>query len=253
MAESDKPRVVAVIPARLASTRFPGKVIAPLLGHPLVYHTWQQVNRAQLVDQIIVATDDNEVVEALAPYPVEVVLTDPEHATGSDRIAEVARTLDAALIVNVQGDEPVIDPETIDAAIRPLLTDSQAVMSTARRALDSPESIQDTNVVKVVCGADGNALYFSRLPIPYYRDGGMPSGTYWQHIGLYVYRREFLLAFSALAPTPLEQAEKLEQLRVLEHGFQIVVVTTRYNAIGVDVPADLKKVEELLQHNAAKG
>ncbi len=253
MAESDKPRVIAVIPARLASTRFPGKVIAPLMGHPLVYHTWQQVNRAQLVDRVIVATDDQSVVEALAPYPVEVVLTDPGHATGSDRIAEVARTLDAELIVNIQGDEPVIDPETIDATIRPLLADSDAVMSTARRSLESPESIQDRNVVKVVCGTDGNALYFSRLPIPCYRDGGMPAGTYWQHIGLYVYRREFLLAFSALAPTPLEQAERLEQLRVLEHGFRIAVVTTQYTAIGVDVPADLKVVEELLQHRAAKG
>lgn len=253
MAESDKPRVIAVIPARLASTRFPGKIIAPLMGHPLVYHTWQQVNRAQLVDRIIVATDDQSVVEALAPYPVEVVLTDPGHATGSDRIAEVARNLDSALIVNIQGDEPVIDPETIDATIRSLFADSEAVMSTARRSLESPEDIQDTNVVKVVCGTDGNALYFSRLPIPGYRDGVAPAGTYWQHIGLYVYRREFLLAFSALAPTPLEQAERLEQLRVLEHGFRIAVITTNYTAIGVDVPADLKKVEELLQHRAAKG
>ncbi len=253
MAESDKPRVVAVIPARLASTRFPGKIIAPLMGHPLVYHTWQQVKRATLIDRIIVATDDPAVVAALAPYPVEVVLTDPGHPTGTDRIAEVARSIDAELIVNVQGDEPVIDPETIDATIRPLLADPEPVMSTARRALDDPEAIQDPNVVKVVCGTDGNALYFSRLPIPYFRDGGMPSGNYWQHIGLYVYRRDFLLTYSTLASTPLERAEKLEQLRVLEHGFQIAVITTSYVAIGVDVPSDLEKVEELLQHHAAKG
>lgn len=252
MAESEKPHVVAVIPARFASTRFPGKIIAPLLGHPLVYHTWLRAREASLVDRVIIATDDPVVATALAPYDAEVVMTSSKHQTGTDRIAEIARLVDADLFVNVQGDEPAIDPATIDDTIRPLLSDYGLSMSTARRRLTDPEAIANPNVVKVVCDQFGQALYFSRLPVPYLRDGD-EAVAYWQHIGLYVYRREYLLKFSTLPQTPLEQAEKLEQLRALEHGHRIAVVTTEYAAIGVDVPDDLLRVNALLQQQAAKG
>lgn len=255
MAQSSKPRVVAVIPARYASTRYPGKVIAPVLGHPLVYHTWLRACGASLVDRVIVATDSPEVAAALAPYDLEVALTRDDHATGTDRIAEVVADIEADIIVNVQGDEPAIDPSAIDAAIQPLIDDPALNMSTARRRIVDPKTISDPNVVKVVCDARGHALYFSRLPVPYIRDAAdraAPPPCYWQHIGLYVYRRDFLLNYAALPQTPLERLEKLEQLRALENGHAIAVVETEYEVIGVDVPADLADVSVLLQQRAAK-
>lgn len=255
MAESSKPRVVAVIPARYASTRYPGKVIAPLLGHPLVYHTWHRASEAAHVDRVIVATDSPEVAEALAPYDVEVAMTRADHATGTDRIAEVATDLAADLVVNVQGDEPAVDPSAIDAAIEPLLADPELVMSTARRRITDPSAVADPNVVKVVCDERGRALYFSRLPVPYIRDApdhAAGASCYWQHIGLYVYRRDFLLAYAGMPQTPLEQLEKLEQLRALENGYPIAVVETAYDVIGVDVPDDLAGVSALLRQRAAK-
>ncbi len=255
MAESEKPRVIAVIPARSASTRFPNKIIAPVLGHPLVYHTWRRASEATLVDRVIVAIDDASVADALAPYDMDLIMTRADHATGTDRIAEVMEHVDGDIVVNLQGDEPAIDPRVIDEAIRPLLADSTLAMSTARRKLTDEKAIADPNVVKVVCDQTGNALYFSRLPIPYFRDATQFDATqdYWQHIGLYVYRRNFLLNYGTLPQTPLERAEKLEQLRVLEHGYKIAVITTDYAAIGVDVPADLAQVIVLLQQQAAEG
>ena len=255
MAEILKPRVVAVIPARFASTRFPAKIIAPLMGHPLVFHTCQRALEARLVDKVLVATDHEAVVAALAPYDIEVVLTRADHESGTDRIAEVARNLDADIVVNVQGDEPIVDSGTIDQCIEALLKDPSIQMATARRRITDPAMIADPNVVKVVSTPLGQALYFSRLPIPYLRDGSDQAHEcdYWQHIGLYAYRRDFLLHYSHLPQTPLEKAEKLEQLRVLEHGHPIAVVTTDYVAVGVDVPADLARVTALMQQRAAEG
>lgn len=255
MSDTSKPRVVAIIPARFASTRYPGKVIAPLLGHPLVYHTWLRASQASLVDQVIVATDSPGVVTALAPYPIKVVITRDDHATGTDRIAEVAAGLLADIVVNVQGDEPAIEPAAIDAVIRPLLADPALQMATARRRITNARMISDPNVVKVICDPHGRALYFSRLPIPYIRDDAdraAEPGCYWQHIGLYVYRRDFLLAYTRLPQTPLEKLEKLEQLRALENGHEIAVIETNYEVIGVDVPEDLAEVRALLQRRAAK-
>lgn len=255
MSDLSKPRVVAIIPARFASTRYPGKVIAPLHGHPLVYHTWLRASQAALVDQVLVATDSPEVAAALAPYPIDVVMTRDDHATGTDRIAEVAEGLEADIVVNVQGDEPLIDPAAIDAVIQPLLDSPSTHMATARRRITDPKSINDPNVVKVICGARGEAIYFSRLPIPYIRDTAdrvEAPDCYWQHIGLYVYRRDFLLAYTRLDQTPLEKLEKLEQLRALEHGHAIAVIETNYEVIGVDVPSDLDDVSALLQLRAAK-
>jgi 3-deoxy-manno-octulosonate cytidylyltransferase (CMP-KDO synthetase) len=248
--------VLAVIPARYASTRLPGKAIMPLAGKPLVQHTYERTCRASLVHQAVVATDDERVAQALAPYGTPVVMTDPNHPTGTDRIAEVARQRDEALIVNVQGDEPLIDPATIDNAIRPLLERPDVVMSTAKHRIARPEDALNPNIVKVVCDATGLALYFSRAPIPHVRDatpGAPGQQVYWQHIGLYVYRRDFLLQYPALPQTPLEQLEKLEQLRALENGYKIVVVETEYKSIGVDVLADYEHVQKLLEGDLSVG
>jgi 3-deoxy-manno-octulosonate cytidylyltransferase (CMP-KDO synthetase) len=249
-------KAVAVIPARFASQRFPGKVIAPLAGKPLVYHTYLQTARANLISRVIVATDDDRVVEALQPYDVEVVMTRPDHPTGTDRIAEVAENLSESIIVNVQGDEPLVDPDTIDRAVEKLAAHPETVMATARHALHDARDIDDPNVVKVVTDRHGRALYFSRHAIPYIRaeeDTGGDGVTHWQHIGLYVFRREFLLSYPSLPPTPLELLERLEQLRVLENGYAIAVVDTEHKSIGVDTPADLDRAREILETQVNQG
>ncbi|PCJ64456.1 MAG: 3-deoxy-manno-octulosonate cytidylyltransferase [Candidatus Hydrogenedentota bacterium] len=250
MSGSTIEKAVAIIPARFASQRFPGKVIVPLAGKPLVYHTYLQTCRAKHISRVIVATDDSKVVEALQPYDVEVIMTRPDHLTGTDRIAEVAKQLSDSIIVNVQGDEPLVDPDTIDRAIEKLHEHPETVMATARHALSDPKDIEDPNVVKVVVDTHGRALYFSRYPIPYVRAPEETNGdeiTHWQHIGLYVFRREFLLSFPDLPPTPLELLERLEQLRVLENGYSIAVVDTEHKSIGVDTPADLERAREILE------
>jgi len=247
--------VLAVIPARFASTRFPGKVLAPLAGKPLVAHVYERTRKARLVTDVVVAADDERIVEALRPLGIDTVMTRKDHPSGTDRIAEVAEKSGADIIVNVQGDEPLIDPSTIDAAIRPLLDNPGLPMSTVRRRIIEPERIENTNVVKVVCDANGRALYFSRCPIPYVRDAesrpDRPS-SHWQHIGLYAYRREFLLNYARMPQTALEKLEKLEQLRVLENGFPIAVVETSYDSLGVDTPDDLEKVRETLEKMLGK-
>lgn len=241
-------KVLAVIPARFASTRFPGKIIAPLAGKPLVVHTYERTLQARLVDEVVLATDDARVAAAVAPYGVRVVMTRDDHPSGTDRIAEVAARSEAAIVVNVQGDEPLIDPETIDVAIRPLLDDPSLPMATARRLITDNTLIDDPNLVKVVCDLRGRAIYFSRHAIPYVRDAADGAAArHWQHIGLYVYRRDFLLQYAKLPQTPLERLEKLEQLRVLENGFDIAVVETEYESIGVDTPEDLEKARALME------
>lgn len=243
-------RIMTVIPARYASTRFPGKIIAPLAGKPLVAHTYARTIQAKLVTEALVAADDEKVREALAPLGIPVIMTRADHPSGTDRIAEVAAAHEVDIVVNVQGDEPLIDPHTIDEAIRPLLERPEVVMSTARGLLTDPEEIANPNVVKVVCDTRGDALYFSRHPIPYIRDAAdraQAPPCYWQHIGLYVYRRDFLLQYAKMPQTPLEKLEKLEQLRVLENGFKIAVVETGYEALGVDTPEDLERVRALLE------
>ena len=250
MIKAGKEHVLAVIPARFASTRFPGKMVAPLGGKPLVYHTYLRACEAQLVSEVVVAADDERIRLALEPYGVSVVMTRPDHPSGTDRIAEVAASRDASIIVNVQGDEPLIDPNTIDEAVQALLDNPGVPMATARRAISDPREIEDPNIVKVVCDGRGRALYFSRYPIPYVRDVALraePPACHWQHIGLYVYRRDFVIQFAQWAPAPLEELEKLEQLRVLENGYPIVVVTTQYRSIGVDTPEDLERVGNMLE------
>jgi len=240
------PQAIAIIPARYASQRFPGKVLADRTGKPLVQHVYERVCRADLVERVIVATDDRRVFDAVEAFGGEAVMSRGEHANGTSRIAEVAVDLDAPVIVNVQADEPEIEPELIDAAIRCLDEHPGCPVATLAAPFSSDEDPADPDIVKVVVDAAGQALYFSRALIPCDRDGdaGKPA---LKHLGMYVYRREFLLGFARLSPTPLERIERLEQLRVLEHGHHIAVaiVTARHH--GIDTP---QQYEEFVKRNA---
>jgi 3-deoxy-manno-octulosonate cytidylyltransferase (CMP-KDO synthetase) len=251
-----------VIPARLGSTRFPAKILASETGKPLVQHVVEQVRKAKKIRNVIVATDDQRIVEALKPLGTIVTMTAPEHQSGTDRVWQVVREWPGELIVNVQGDEPLIEPSAIDAAIGPFLEDLTLMMSTLRCPIPTVDELFDISITKVVTDAQDFALYFSKAPIPYHRDswgpmssmiprlrlaGGTPPVVGWRHIGLYVYRRTFLLALARLPQTPLERLEQLEQLRALEHGYRIKVVPTQYVSIGVDTPEDLAKVKRLLR------
>ena len=229
------PQAIAIIPARYASQRFPGKVLADRTGKPLIQHVYERVCRADLVERVIVATDDRRVFDAVEAFGGEAMMSRGEHVNGTSRIAEVACDLDASVIVNVQADEPEIEPHLVDTAIRCLDEHPGCPVATLASPFCSDEDPADPNIVKVVVDAAGRALYFSRALIPCDRDGdaGKPA---LKHLGLYAYRREFLLDFARLAPTPLERIERLEQLRVLEHGHHIAVaiVTAQYH--GIDTP-----------------
>jgi len=248
---TDTQGVLAVIPARYGSTRLPGKVIMDIAGKPLVQHVYDRVCLSTSVTACVVATDDERVVQALEPYGTEVAMTSAEHRSGTDRVAAVARQRNEPVIVNVQGDEPLIRPEMIDAAIQPVLGDRSIPVSTLCCQMQDEHEVADPDVVKVVTDMRGRALYFSRAPIPVVRDSGhskaRPDTVYRKHIGLYVYRREFLVDYAQWVPTPLEQFERLEQLRVLEHGYPIVVVETEYDSISVDSPSDLDRVRKQME------
>jgi 3-deoxy-manno-octulosonate cytidylyltransferase (CMP-KDO synthetase) len=245
-------RVTAIIPARYESTRFPGKPLAKILGQPMIQWVYERTSRSNRVDRVIVATDDARIFEAVSAFGGEAWMTRSDHPTGTDRLAEVAEGIETDIVVNVQGDEPLIDPRMIDLAVAPLLLDASIPMGTLMAPLVSMEEFFNPNVVKVVVDGRGFALYFSRAPIPHPRDHAevladnvaLLGGN--KHIGLYVYRKEFLLAYPKLPATPLENTEKLEQLRALEHGFRIRVVATDLVSQGVDTPEDLERVRDLL-------
>jgi 3-deoxy-manno-octulosonate cytidylyltransferase (CMP-KDO synthetase) len=230
------------IPARHASTRFPGKPLAMLAGRPLIAHVIARALAAEL-GPVIVATDDARIAEAATRYGAAVCMTSSAHASGTDRLAEAFATVDCDIVVNVQGDEPLIRPEAIRAAVQPLLQDPNLPMATLAEPL-APELAGDPNAVKVVVDARGRALYFSRALIPHPRQEGLAQHL--KHIGLYAYRRDFLLAYPRLSPSPAEQAEQLEQLRALHHGHAIAVTIGHFATIGVDTPRDLARVERLL-------
>jgi len=233
---------VIVIPARYGSTRFPGKPLASLWGKPVIQHVYERAIQSQLCKRVIVATDDERISSAASSFGAEVVMTRLDHATGSDRVAEVVERLTEDVIVNVQGDEPLVDPNAIDAATRPLLDDPDIPMSTPCAPFERTEDLANPNIVKVVVTPSGFALYFSRLPIPFVRDQGANMVRY-RHIGLYAYRRDFLLRFAQLSTTPLEAAEKLEQLRALEHGYRVRVVAVDAASPGIDTPEDLSRLQ----------
>ena len=244
-------RVAAIIPARYASTRLPGKPLADIAGKPMVWLVYERAKMAHLVDEVWVATDDQRVYDAVRKFGGNVLMTNPDHPSGTDRLAEAAGKISADIYVNVQGDEPLIPPELIDAAVAPVLAEPTLNMATAAREITLPGEITDPSVVKVVLDENGYALYFSRSPIPFHRDiwagGSIIGGNCLKHIGLYVYRRDFLLKYAKIPPTALELTEKLEQLRALGHGERIKVVITKLESIGVDTPEDLDRVIRLIQ------
>lgn len=245
-------KVTAIIPARYASTRFEGKPLADILGKPMIQHVYERVKKAKSVENVLVATDDQRIFDAVLVFGGEAVMTSPNHPTGTDRLAEVARGIDSDFIVNVQGDEPLINPEMIDEAIAPLIEDASIVMGTLKCLISKVEELENSAVVKVVVDKDDFALYFSRSAIPFVRDkaGEGSPVRHFRHIGLYVYSRQFLLDYAMMEPSPLENAEKLEQLRAIENGFKIKVVTTEHESVGVDRPEDLEIVKEIMKEMA---
>lgn len=252
-----EPKVIAVIPARWASSRFPGKPLALISGRPMIHWVAEQASKSQSVSEVIVATDDSRIYESVSQGGWQVVMTSPDHASGTDRIVEVVESMDCDIVVNVQGDEPMIPPENIDLIVQALQNNPDAPVSTLMIAITDRNEMLNPNATKVVVDQTGQALYFSRAPIPFDRDGESETKTDsqdsaerdilgYKHIGLYAYRKSFLHQFPKLQTSRLEQAEKLEQLRILENGFSIRVVETKLNSIGVDCEADRVKVEHLL-------
>jgi 3-deoxy-manno-octulosonate cytidylyltransferase (CMP-KDO synthetase) len=239
------PRLAAlgVIPARLASTRLPKKVLREIAGKPLIVHVWEAAKRSPELADVLVATDAPEVVDACARFGVPAVMTSPDHPSGTDRVWEIAQSRAADVYVNVQGDEPLVTPGHIKRLVTPFSEHPDTQVSTLKIRL-LPDEVDNPNVNKVVCAADGSALYFSKYPVPYDRDGR--GVTRFKHVGLYAYRRAALEAFHRLPPSPLELTERLEQLRFLEHGIPIIVVETDEPTIGVDTEADLRAVEARL-------
>ncbi|TCL64791.1 3-deoxy-manno-octulosonate cytidylyltransferase (CMP-KDO synthetase) [Hydrogenispora ethanolica] len=238
-------KVLGVIPARYQSTRLPGKPLLDIVGKPMIQWVYESAKTASLLDEVLVATDDQRICDAVRQFGGTVELTAADHPTGTDRLAEVARRHDADLIINIQGDEPLIRGEVIDSIIQPLVADMTLPMSTAKVRLTEPAQIEEPSVVKVVTDEEGYALYFSRSPIPYPRKAEMAQ--YWKHVGLYGYRREFLLKYVELPQTTIELTESLEQLRVLSYGYRIKVVEVAQDSVGVDTPADLERVRAILE------
>ncbi len=261
-------KAVGVIPARYASSRFPGKPLATLRGRPLIQHVYERARQSKSLTRVVVATDDLRIHDVVAAFGGEARLTAAHHPSGTDRVAEVAASLSSELVVNIQGDEPLIEPAMIDEVVAPFFIESGLLMGTLCRRLEAEDEWQSPHVVKVVRDSKGFALYFSRAPIPYHRDSGsrfpfqarqasrdqVAHRTWdigrrtpcYKHIGLYVYQRDFLREFARLTPTPLEETEQLEQLRALEYGYPIRVVETEYDSFGVDTPEDLARIEQIM-------
>jgi len=237
--------VIGIIPARYGSTRFEGKVLADLNGKPMIQWVWEAAKKTKILDDVIVACDDKRIEETVKSFGGKVVFTSKEHPCGSDRISEVVNPLDIKAVVNIQADEPLIEPVMIDNIARPLLDDSSLSVTTLMKKIEAANEITDPNVVKVVVDKQGYALYFSRAAVPYKRQAE-DVVTYYKHIGLYAYTKDFLFIFKNLPESALEKAEKLEQLRILEAGFKIKVIQTNVSTIGVDTPEDLQKVKKVL-------
>jgi len=235
-------KIAVGIPARMGSTRFPGKPLAKLAGRPMIEHVIERAQRAD-IGPVFVATDDERIADVVHETGAQVVMTRTDHRSGSERLAEAAGGMDCDVIVNVQGDEPLIDPTAIRAVVQPFYEDAYLPMATLAHPLRDATDLNDANVVKLVVNAKGRAMYFSRAPIPYPRSGSFDA---LQHVGLYAYRREFLLIYPSLSPCEAEQTEQLEQLRVLHHGYDIAVTIGDYHCIGVDTPEDLQRAESLL-------
>lgn len=244
--------ILGIIPARIGSTRFPEKVIARIAGKPMIQHVYEKARAAGIFEKLVVATDHKKVISAVESFGGEAVMTGV-HPSGTDRVEVVARQFPAQIVVNIQGDEPLVRPEMLRELVLPLQQYEHLQMSTLATVVREAAQIRNPNVVKVVFGANGEALYFSRSPIPFVRDPEKSIGVeYFKHLGFYAYRREALARFCALPVGRLEQTEQLEQLRALENGMRIRVVVTEHDTIAVDVPEDVKKVEESMKTAGAK-
>lgn len=239
--------VIGVIPARWGSTRLPGKALAPICGKPLIQWVLERVRQAKCLDEVVVATDDSRIADAVARMGGAAVMTRSDHPSGTDRVAEAAARSAAGIVINIQGDEPLIDPELIDRLAQVMVEGREWDMATAATPIGNAEELKRPSVVKVVCGEDGRAIYFSRSVIPFVRDAMPPGLQYWRHVGIYAYRREFLERVVAAPPCLLEQAEKLEQLRALHLGARMHVVMTRDVGPGVDTPEDVALAEAALR------
>jgi len=242
---------LAVIPARYGSTRLPGKALISLGGKPMIQRVWERVRQASLVSNVVVATDDERIRTAVQAFGGQAVMTRADHRSGTERVAEVAVAHpEAEILINVQGDEPLIEPAAIDAAVEAIREDAEVNIATMAVPISTPAEIMDPNVVKAVLDFDGNALYFSRAPIPWVRDRGGPvHARHLKHLGLYAFRRAALLEFPTFPQGDLERIEQLEQLRWLENGYRIRVAETEYDSVSVDIPDDVLRVEQMLaQH-----
>ncbi len=243
-------QVVAIIPARYQSNRFPGKPLAPIAGKPMIQHVVERAKRVAVLSRVVVATDDQRIAEAVASFGAEYVMTRSDHVSGTDRLAEAAELLSISeqdIIVNIQGDQPLFSQEVIGQVAAPLLDDPALPMSTLIYKIIRTEEINDPNHVKTVFDRDQYALYFSRSAIPFQRNPAEGPPTYYKHLGFYAYRKGFLLSFVALPEGEWERFEKLEQLRALEYGYKIKVVLTEYDSVEVDTPDELARVEQLLR------
>ncbi len=242
---------IAVIPARYAATRLPGKPLVSLAGKSMIERVWERTRRAKKISRVIIATDDERILKAVAGFGGEAAMTRSEHRSGTERVAEVAAGMarnDAEIFVNVQGDEPLIDPDAIDAAVEAIESDESVMVSTLMVPIAKAADIMDPNIVKVVLDFDGNALYFSRAPIPWVRDRESPVHVqHMKHLGLYAFRSAALLDFPTLPLGDLERVEQLEQLRWMENGYKIRVAETAHDSVSVDVPEDVARVEQLLR------
>ncbi len=242
--------VVGVIPARYRSVRFPGKVLAPLAGRPMIQHVWERVRQVKALDRVIVATDDARVVDAVRAFGGEAVMTAPELPSGTDRVAAAVRGMTVQVVINIQGDEPLIEPAMVAGLAELMTAHSDIPMATLKHQLTDPRDATNPNIVKVVTDAHGWALYFSRAPIPHARNPGQGPGWF-KHLGIYAYQKAFLEELVTWPPSPLEQGEALEQLRVLEHGARIMVLETPHDTVSVDTPKDLQRVAQLVTQRAA--
>lgn len=239
--------VIGVIPARYSSTRFEGKVLADILGKPMIQHVYERAKQALTLDDVIIACDEEAVADACRKFKANVVMTSKAHPCGTDRISEVVNPLDVKIIINIQGDEPLIHPSMIDSVARALLDNSNISMATLMKRIEDEKELHDPHVVKVVVDRNNFALYFSRAVIPHRaHNSEILSPAYYKHIGLYGYTKDFLFTYKNLPVSNLEKIEKLEQLRVLEEGFRIKVIETKFNTVGVDTHADLEKVRSIL-------
>ena len=238
-------KILGVIPARYASTRLPGKVLLPIAGKPMIQHVWERTKKSKLLSDVWIAADDQKIMEAARKFGAKAVLTSVHHQSGTDRIAEAVKNIKVDIVVNIQGDEPLIDVRVIDALVKVLLKNKSYPMATVIKRIDRSDDIHNPNIVKVVVDAHQDALYFSRSEIPFNRD--RDNGVdYFKHLGIYAYRKNFLLRLTKMPPSRLENIEKLEQLRVLEAGYKIKTILTDVETIGVDTAEDLKKVEKRL-------